>query len=67
MTDPANPVSVDGNATLQLWLTDNGKPGFLDTIGIQILNKNGGLWFSSNWSGTSIVEQLLAGGNLSVQ
>jgi len=67
VTDPANPVSVDGNATLQLWLTDNGEPGFLDTIGIQVVNKNGGLWFSSNWSGTSTVEQLLAGGNLSVR
>jgi hypothetical protein len=66
VTDPNNPVSVDGNATLQLSMTDNGEPGSSDTIGIQVINKQGGLWFSSNWNGTSTVEQVLAGGNLSV-
>ena len=67
VTNPAQPVSVDGNATLQLWMTDNGEPGFLDTLGIQVLDKNGGMWFSSNWSGKSTVEQLLGGGNLAVR
>jgi len=26
VTDAKNPVSVDGNATVQLWLHDNGEP-----------------------------------------
>jgi hypothetical protein len=30
------------------------------------LNKNGGLWFTSDWNGTRAVEQLLAAGNLKV-
>jgi hypothetical protein len=67
ITDPSNVVSVDGNATLQLWMTDNGEPGSLDTLGIQVLSKGGGLWYSSNWTGTSTLQQLLGGGNLSVR
>jgi hypothetical protein len=67
VTNPAAPVSVDGNATLQLTMTDNGEPGFLDTLAIQVLDKTGGMWFSSNWSGTTTVEQLLGGGNLAVR
>ena len=67
ITNPLSPVAVDGNATLQLWMTDNGEPGSMDTLGIQVLNKSGGTWFSSNWSGTKTVEQALGGGNLSVR
>jgi beta-glucosidase len=66
VTDPLNPISLEGNATLQLWMTDNGEPGTSDTLGIQVLSKNGGMWFSSNWSGTRTVEQILGGGNLAV-
>jgi hypothetical protein len=66
ITDPLNVISVDGNAVLQMWMTDNGEPGTGDTLGIQVLNKNGGMWYSSSWSGTNTVEQNLAGGNLSV-
>jgi hypothetical protein len=58
---------VDGNATLQMLLTDNGEPGTNDTLGIQVLDKNGGVWFTSNWDGTRTVEQNLAGGNTSVK
>ena len=67
ITDPLNPVSVDGNATLQVTMTDAGEPGSSDTIGITVWNKNGGLYFSSNWTGTKTAEQLLAGGNLVVR
>ena len=42
-----NPSSIDGNATLQVTMTDNGEPGSSDTIGITVWNKQGGLWFSS--------------------
>jgi hypothetical protein len=66
VTDSLNVVAIDGNATLQLWLTDNGEPGTKDTLGVQVLSKSGGTWFSSNWNGTKTVEQNLAGGNLSV-
>jgi len=67
ITDPLNPVSVDSNATLQLWMTDNGEPGTKDTLGIQVLNKSGGIWFASNWTGTKTAEQTLGGGNLAVR
>jgi hypothetical protein len=66
ITDPINPISIDGNATLTITMTDNGEPGTSDTIGITLLNKSGGLYFSSNWNGTKTVEQVLAGGNLVV-
>jgi len=64
ITNPLSPCSVDGNATLQVTMDDNGEPGKNDTIGITVWRKSGGLWFSSNWTGTTTVEQLLGGGNL---
>jgi hypothetical protein len=67
VTDPLNPLSIDGNASLQVTMTDNGEPGSADTIGITLWDKNGGLWFSSSWNGTKTVEQLLGGGNLVVR
>jgi hypothetical protein len=67
ITNPLSPVAVDGNATLQLWMTDNGEPGANDTFGIQVLNKSGGVWFSSNWNGSKTVEQKLGGGNVAVR
>jgi hypothetical protein len=60
-------ATVDANATIQLTLDDNGTPGLADTLGITILNKNGGLWYSSSWNGVMTVEQLLGGGNLIVK
>jgi len=65
ITDPNNVISIDGNATLQVTMTDYGSPS-ADTIGITVWNKAGGMWFSSSWSGTKTVEQALGGGNLSV-
>ena len=66
ITNPLNSIAVDGNATLQVTMTDNGEPGNFDKIGITVWNKNGGLWFSSNWNGTSTFEQTIGGGNLKV-
>jgi len=66
ITNPLAPFAVDGNATLQVTMTDKGEPGNMDTIGITVWNKQGGLWFSSNFNGTATVEQLLNGGNLVV-
>jgi hypothetical protein len=61
ITDPLNTFDVDGNATLQVTMTDNGEPGSSDQIGITVWSKNGGLWFASNWDGTRTTEKLLAG------
>jgi hypothetical protein len=66
ITDPLNPISVDGNAALQVTMTDKGEPGKEDTISITVWNKSGGLWFSSSWDGTRTQEQVLSGGNLVV-
>ncbi|MEN4100897.1 MAG: hypothetical protein ROW52_13330, partial [Anaerolineaceae bacterium] len=67
ITDPDLPVGVDGNATLQVVMTDYGEPGSSDMIAFTVWNKQGGLWFSSRWDGTQTVEQQLAGGNLVVR
>jgi MBG domain (YGX type) len=67
ITDPLHPISIDGNATLQVTITDNGEPGSNDTIAVTLWNKNGGVWFTSNWNGTKTIEQKLGGGNLQVR
>jgi hypothetical protein len=56
--------TIDRDATLQLTMTDKGEPGTADTLGITVLNTEGGLWYSSNWNGVNTVEQPLGGGNL---
>ncbi len=43
ITNPLAPVSVVGNALLQVTMTDKGEPGKADTIGIQLTNTNGSL------------------------
>jgi hypothetical protein len=66
ITDPQNPVSVEGNASMQINMDDNGDPGNNDLIAITIWDKWGGLWYASYWDGTYTVQQLLDGGNISV-
>jgi hypothetical protein len=66
ITNPTSPLPIDGNATLQVTMHDSGSPGTGDTIGITVWSKSGGMWFSSKWSGTATIEQLLDGGDLSV-
>ncbi|MDT8394294.1 MAG: M6 family metalloprotease domain-containing protein [Bacteroidales bacterium] len=66
ITDPLNPVSVEGNASMQINMDDNGEPGVNDLIAITIWDKWGGLWYASNWNGTRTNQQLLDGGNLAV-
>jgi hypothetical protein len=67
ITNPLAPIAIDGNATLQVTLTDKGEPSVLDSIAITVWNKSGGMWFSSQWDGVKSVEQLIAGGNLVVR
>lgn len=52
---------------LQVAMSDMGEPGINDAIGMTVWNKNGGLWFASNWSGTKTIQQTIAGGNLVVK
>ncbi len=66
VTDSSSPVTLYRGASLQVTLTDNGSSSS-DTIGITILTPGGALWFSSDWNGTSTVEQGLGGGNLQVR
>jgi hypothetical protein len=66
-TDPGRPRLIDGNAALQVTMTDRGEPGKLDSIAITVLDNNGGLWFASDWNGTAPVEDTLATGNLQVK
>jgi Domain of unknown function (DUF4785) C-terminal domain len=67
ITGPLYPTSVDGNAILQVTMTDRGEPGTSDSIGITVWSKTGGLWFASKWDGARTVEDVLAGGNLIVR
>jgi len=62
VTNPASPVGIAGNLTLQLTLTDRGEPGSADTIGVTLWN-GATLLFSSEWSGAKTLEGPLAGGN----
>ena len=69
ITLPFSSTTVDPGATMIVNMVDAGKQSG-DIISFQInasSSKGGGLWYSSNWTGTKTVEQGLAGGNLSVQ
>jgi hypothetical protein len=65
VTDPANPVTVAGNLTLQMTLTDRGDPGTNDSIGVTAWSGNR-LVFSSAWNGARTVEGLIDAGSIVV-
>jgi hypothetical protein len=67
ITDPLNAITVDGNASLQVAMTDGSDLGGTDSIAVTLWNKSGGLWFASNWNGAKTVEQTIGGGNLQVR
>lgn len=66
ITNRTSPVTVDGNAQIQITMTDAGEPGTSDRLALTLWDKRGLLWFSSNWTGTRTIEQILGGGNLQV-
>ncbi|OQP40034.1 hypothetical protein A4H97_17610 [Niastella yeongjuensis] len=66
ITNPMAPVSVDGNATIKVDMTDRTDGGSGDAIAITIWNKTGGLLFASNWNGILNDQQVLAGGNINI-
>jgi len=41
ITNPLNPIAIDGSATLQVEVKDAAT----DTISIYVMNKAGGVWF----------------------
>ena len=47
-------------------MTDMGEPGSSDTFAITLYDASNNLLFSSNWSGTQTMEQVLGGGNVVV-
>lgn len=66
ITDPLNIISLGGNLTLKVDLTDRGNPGTNDEIAFNLTN-NGALWYSSNWTGISTSKMLLSTGDLVIQ
>jgi hypothetical protein len=65
ITKPGAPISIGGNLTLQVNMTDKGDPGTKDLIAISLWNGSK-LLYSSKWTGASTTEMLLSGGNLVV-
>jgi hypothetical protein len=64
VTNPLAPVSVPGGPfVLNVSVTDMGEPGSSDKIGVTLWSGST-LLFSSNWTGTKTLEQVLDGGNL---
>jgi putative Ig domain-containing protein len=62
ITNPAKPISVAGNLALQAGFTDKGSE---DAIGVTLWNGSS-LVFSSHWTGSKTVEDLLTGGSIVV-
>jgi len=66
ITNPQLPISLGGNLTLQVNMTDRGEPGSNDDIAISLYNGST-LFYSSKWTGSNTGMMLLAGGNLVVR
>ena len=68
ITNPLAPISLGGNLNFQMTINDQGEPGTSDLVTFQLMSADGTtLLFSSNWSGTKTVEQVLGGGNVQVR
>jgi hypothetical protein len=64
VTNPTAPISIEGGASFQMTMRDNGEPGSSDQIGFTLYSSSNQLLFSSSWDGTKTVEQILGGGNV---
>jgi len=64
ITNPTVPISLGGNLTLQVSMTDKGEPGKNDLLGITVFSSTGGILYASNWDGVKTAEMLLSGGNI---
>jgi hypothetical protein len=67
VTNRASPVTVEAHATVEVVMTDRGEPGANDSIGLTLWSETNRLLYSSNWNGSTTVEQKLGGGNLQVR
>jgi hypothetical protein len=69
VTGNTSNITVEGNAKFEFWLTDptqnqtNTSDG---TIGIQLLRKAGGMWYSNKWVGGTIIQELFHDGGMYV-
>lgn len=66
VTNPSAPVPADRSATISVQMTDGGSPSS-DKLALAAWDHSGALWFSSNWNGSSTVQQSLGGGDLAVR
>ena len=66
ITNPLLPISLAGNLTIKMDVTDNGEPGSTDQVAISVFDGSS-LLFGSSWSGTTVVQQTIAGGNIQVR
>ena len=60
------PIVIDDHAALLATFTDSGDSKIDDTIAVTLIGKNGGLLFSSKWSGTHTEEEAVFDGNIKV-
>jgi hypothetical protein len=70
ITNPLSPISLGGNMSLTVEMTDSTAGGQGDSVSITLQDPSGGLLYSSNWSGTKSILQSLrkpsGGGNVKV-
>jgi hypothetical protein len=70
ITNPLSPISLGGNMSLTVEMTDSTTGGQGDSVSITLQDPLGGLLFSSNWNGTKSILQSLrkpnGGGNVKV-
>jgi hypothetical protein len=67
ITNPLSPVSLGGNLTLQVEMTDRGEPGNTDSYALTVWNSDGGITYASNWVGNKTTEMTLTRGNIQVR
>ena len=67
ITNPLSPVSLGGNLTLQVEMTDRGEPGNTDSYALTVWNSAGGIAYSSNWVTNRTTEMTLSRGNIQVR
>jgi hypothetical protein len=68
LTNVTTGVSVcgSGQCTVSIKMVDKGEPGRADTLSVEVRGSGNSLVFSSNYTGSLTIQQLLSGGNLVV-
>jgi hypothetical protein len=56
-------VQIEGGSTFEMIIYQNGCN---QKVAITLYRKAGGIWYSSNWNGTTTIQQVLNGGEASV-